>query len=96
MPQSLTFDSASRRFRGIGAARRWRYESLGNCVRTSTWAGESTLDPAEYLSAEEIAKLSQVQAQFQGHTDCVELELNERRLGFVRWLVDRGLLGEDL
>jgi hypothetical protein len=48
------------------------------------------------LTAEEIARLAAVRARYQGHPKCVEFDLDERRLTFVRWLVDNGRLSEGL
>ena len=80
---------ASERHDGVDMSP-WEY-----AYARSIWARESTIDPAQFLTAEERAKLSQVQAQFQGRPDCVELELDECRLSFACWLVDRGLISED-
>lgn len=53
-------------------------------------------DARSVLTAEEIARLSAVKARYQGHPTCVECDLDERRLGFARWLVDHGQLREDI
>lgn len=51
--------------------------------------------PRKKFSAEELAKLTELQARFSGHPECVELDIDERRLSFARWLVDRGHLSEE-
>ena len=48
------------------------------------------------LTAEEIVRLTAIRAQYRGHPSCVEFDLDERRLAFVRWLVDCGWLREEL
>jgi hypothetical protein len=48
------------------------------------------------LTDEEISRLSKIRAQYDGHPECIELELDERRLTFARWLVNSGSFREDM
>lgn len=48
------------------------------------------------LTLEEIARLTAVRARYRGHPACLEFDLDERRLAFAHWLVDRGWFREDL
>jgi hypothetical protein len=61
----------------------------------SKWAAQRDTDPQEALSPEELTKLRQVRARFGGHPAWMELALDERRLSFVRWLVDHGRINEE-
>lgn len=67
----------------------WEYAR----VKHSTQLAAS---PQEILSAEELARLTQLQVRFHGHPECVELALDELRLSFVRWLVDHGRISEEM
>ncbi|HEU5348323.1 MAG TPA: hypothetical protein VFU63_06895 [Ktedonobacterales bacterium] len=67
----------------------WEYLS-------NQYAPDLVSDEQAPLTAEEIARLAEVRARYQGHPACVEFDLDERRLTFARWLVDRGWLREDL
>lgn len=48
------------------------------------------------LTREEISQLSKIRAQYDGHPECIEFELDERRLIFARWLMNSGSFREDL
>jgi hypothetical protein len=47
------------------------------------------------FSQVEIDRLSQLQLQHRGHLDTLDLPIEEGRLQFARWLVERGRLSED-
>ena len=53
------------------------------------------LDTAQFTE-DEIARLNDLSQRFQHHVGYFELELDERRLEFARWLVQHGRLSEDL
>lgn len=53
--------------------------------------------PAETLfPPETLAKLIALRARFGGHPEWIEYTMDERRLAFAHWLVERGRLGEDM
>lgn len=67
----------------------WEYAR----VKHSTQLAAS---PQETLSAEELARLTQLQVRFHGHPECVELTLDEPRLSFVRWLVENVRISDEM
>lgn len=67
----------------------WEYAKHRSTLRPDT-------DTQAALTADEVARLMRVRAQYRGHPTCVEFALDERRLAFARWLVDCGWLREDL
>jgi hypothetical protein len=58
------------------------------------YATSPLVDLGEEFTEEECVKLKSIRARFGGHPECAELDLNERRLAFARWLVDHGQLSE--
>lgn len=66
----------------------WEYARLKHSVQL-------TVSPQKKFSTEELARLTELQARFCGHPECVELEIDERRLSFARWLVDSGRISEE-
>lgn len=58
-------------------------------------ADHPSADAQSILTEQELARLTKVRARYRGHPKCVEFALDERRLAFARWQVDRGWLRED-
>lgn len=67
----------------------WEYARLKHSI-------ELAVSPRRAFSTGELAKLAELQARFRGHPECVELDIDEQRLSFARWLVECGKLSEDI
>jgi hypothetical protein len=52
--------------------------------------------PVEALTADELRRLTAFQRSCDYQPQCVEWELDPRRLEFVRWLIEHGRLSDDL
>jgi hypothetical protein len=48
------------------------------------------------FSPTELAHLRALRDQYAATRTCVQMGLDERRLGFVRWLVEHGRIGEGI
>ena len=52
--------------------------------------------PVGALTAEEMRRLEAFQRGCEYQPQCLEWEIDPQRLEFVRWLIQRGRLSEDL
>ena len=67
----------------------WEYARLKHSV-------DLAASPRKMFSPGEVAKLAELQARFSGHPECVELDIDEQRLSFARWLVENGKLSDEM
>lgn len=52
--------------------------------------------PQDVLTQAEMQRLEALRARWSSLPECVELEMDLRRLQFARWLVQRGILREGI
>jgi hypothetical protein len=48
------------------------------------------------FSSQELTRLCALRERYQATNQYSEMDLDERRLGFARWLVEHGRIGEDI
>ena len=65
----------------------WAYD-------TYKWSAVRLEQPS--FTPEELANLLALRSDIESRTIDIELDLDERRLQFARWLVDHGKLSDDL
>jgi hypothetical protein len=51
---------------------------------------------ADVCSTDEVARLEEMRARLPAGSTCQEFGLDERRVGFVRWLITHGKLRENM
>lgn len=52
--------------------------------------------PEDVLTHDEMRRLEALRTRWSSRLECVELEMDLRRLQFARWLVQRGILREEI
>lgn len=65
-------------------------------TREHTHRARRTLAHADAFTPEERAQLEALRARYADTHDCGEFGLDERRLRYVRWLVEHGCLSEHI
>lgn len=63
--------------------------------RMAQWRASRVATPEELFTPETLAKLAELRERYRGHPEWIEFSMDERRLDFVRWLVECGRLHEN-
>jgi hypothetical protein len=74
---------------------RWEERIMSPQEFQSNGNGSPTLLGGKF-TAEEAARLRDLRDNFHEHAEYLERVLDERRLGFVRWLIETGRISESV